>query len=186
MTPQEFDAAYWASKPPEVAALKTMEPWSAELAAEATRLALAGHIIDREVMALGAVSPYNVMKLRETYGYTWVPSLLQESVPIAPGLWQLNVASYDPSNPPAGSIMVSLVLADYLPFTPVATQEPTKAVSIPVGPMVAGIMYSRVAGETFAIGAEWTGVTTAGVAGKFVKRASAHPMGVSIWWEKVG
>jgi hypothetical protein len=47
-----------------------------------------------------------VTAARESYGYTWVPSALQQPVAAAPGITGGGITPYDPKNPPSGSIQV--------------------------------------------------------------------------------
>jgi len=72
----------------------------------AEQLADEGYTIDVPIMAWGW-DPYNTMYAREQYGYTWVPSALQQPVEIVPGLTMGGVPAYDPNDPPPGSITVT-------------------------------------------------------------------------------
>lgn len=179
---EQFNAAYWGSFPPEVQALSGMEFLSSERMAAAVKLALAGHTIDHVIQAQGA-SPYETMKLREAYGYTWVPSLLQPPVPIAPGIWVPGQPMYDPANPPAGSIKVSSKVEDYPPFpvaeAPVAPKpNPAPArpcLEVSLGPGMAVAMP----GDYSAAGTSWTAPNGA----VWVKKIAPSPFGSSIWWE---
>jgi hypothetical protein len=98
-----FDAAYWASQPPAVQALQNIDD-PTQRAVAASQLAASGYQIDTPIMVWGW-DPSKVTTLRQDMGYTWVPSAFQSPVPAAPGLSN-GTASYDPNNPPPGSIAV--------------------------------------------------------------------------------
>lgn len=98
-----FDQAYWASQPAAVQALQNIQDPNIREAV-ATELAQQGYTIDVPIMVWGW-DPQLTTQLRQADGYTWVPSAEQQGVAVAPGLTQGGV-SYDPSNPPPGSIMV--------------------------------------------------------------------------------
>lgn len=104
------DDAYWAAQPPEVQKLRYMQPEDREKAAG--ELIAKGFKIDVPVMVWGwGASTTN--SLRAAYGYTWVPSALQEPVLLAPGLSMPgNLKPYDPNNPPPGSIPVDTTNVD--------------------------------------------------------------------------
>ncbi len=106
MTPTE---AYWASQPPAVQALQNCP--DDEKAALAQQLANEGYTIDVPIMVWGW-DPLATMIQRQEDGYTWVPSALQPSVDIAPGVSVPGETSYNPNDPPAGSIQVSIAFAD--------------------------------------------------------------------------
>ena len=71
----------------------------------ASQLAQEGYSIDVPVMVWGWDAGITT-QLRETAGYTWVPSALQANVTEAPGLNTPGFTAYNPSNPPSGSILV--------------------------------------------------------------------------------
>lgn len=98
-----FDQAYWASQPAAVQQLQTVNP--ADRMALATQLANEGYTIDVPIMVWGW-DPATTMAERQALGYTWVPSALQQPIAVAPGL-NFNGQSYNPSNPPPGSITVT-------------------------------------------------------------------------------
>jgi hypothetical protein len=98
-----FDAAYWASQPPAVRALQNIDD-PTQRAMAAAQLAASGYQIDTPIMVWGW-DPSKVTSLRQEMGYTWVPSAFQASVAAAPGLTN-GSQSYDPTNPPSGSIAV--------------------------------------------------------------------------------
>ena len=132
MTEQEFTQAYWLHFNPDIRALKDMEFASPERQARAVELAKL-YPIDGEIHAIG-MNPYYTTTLRKLYGYTWVPSYLQDPIILAPGIYVPETLSgkfkpYDPNNPPVGSIKVSLDLQDYPPYTPVAPPAPIPGVT---------------------------------------------------------
>jgi hypothetical protein len=101
---QSFDDAYWAKQPAAVQQLRTISD-QGQRTLMATQLANQGYKIDVPIMAWGW-DPSQVTSLRKSYGYTWVPSALQNPVAVAPGLSVPGMQPYDPNNPPAGSIAV--------------------------------------------------------------------------------
>jgi hypothetical protein len=102
---EAFDNAYWASQPAPVQALRTMQNQE-QREAVATQLANEGYSIDVPIMVWGW-DPSITTAMRQSEGYTWVPSALQNPVEVAPGLPNLGtLAAYNPNNPPAGSITV--------------------------------------------------------------------------------
>ena len=103
-TPQSFDDAYWAKQPTAVQALRNIDD-TAERTQLASQLAGQGYTIDVPIMAWGW-DPLIVTSLRQSYGYTWVPSALQNPIESAPGINNPGLTPYDPNNPPAGSIAV--------------------------------------------------------------------------------
>ena len=74
--------------------------------ATATQLANEGYSIDVPIMVWGW-DPSITMAMRQSDGYTWVPSALQPPVEVSPGLPSVGtLAAYNPNNPPPGSIAV--------------------------------------------------------------------------------
>lgn len=133
MTPQQmtpmlaFDASYWPAQPPAVQALRSLT----DRAGAASRLATQGYLIDIPIMVWGW-DPYLVMKMRQDYGYTWVPSALMSPVQLAPGLVEPGLIPYDPSNPPPGAIIVTTTPLP--PFVkPASPGAPTAAPTSLVG-----------------------------------------------------
>jgi len=172
-TDQVFDVAYWASHPPEVRALKDS---GSEAACQ--DLAVRGFTVDVPIMCWGW-SPYLVMKMRDLYGYTWVPSALQPNIKIAPGLSMPGVEPYDPRNPPPGSIKVSTRTEDYPPFDP-PKPPATPIASAPVGAHSFGSIYLANRGDDLPDGSTWKDER-----GEFRKRIIQTPFGRSQYWEKV-
>jgi len=170
-----FDAAYWASQPEPVATLQSISDPAARQAAAAT-LAAQGYVIDVPIDAW-SWDPYQVMTLRQQYGYTWVPSALQPPVAIAPGLGQPGVLPYDPLNPPKGSIKVSTNPADFPPIHPPVVAAPLSTVL--VGAQSLGNLYLNVVGDTSPDGSIYTDSR-----GTFTKHVVATPFGNTVYWEK--
>ncbi len=141
-----FDTAYWSSQPPAVASLQSIAgEGQRETVAQA--LAQQGMIIDVAIMVWGW-DPWKVMLLRQTYGYTWVPSMLQPNVTAAPGgMPPFGQPPYDPNNPPRGSIKVSTSIADYPPFTP-PSPPPAPPATLPAGAFPTPDGYIAVVGPT--------------------------------------
>ena len=100
--------AYWSLQPPAVQALRDM-PDDRRLPL-AKQLAQQGYTIDVPIMVWGW-DPLVTMTVRQNMGYTWVPSALQSPVPVVPGVDFQGSTSYDPKNPPAGSVQVSTAFA---------------------------------------------------------------------------
>lgn len=101
-TPDQFNAAYLAAQPLNVQLiLKSTDPNSS-----ARLAALAGQpSIDPQIILAGR-DAYWTMWARQMYGYTWVPALGQPPIQVVPGQFLEGYPSYDPNNPPAGSIIV--------------------------------------------------------------------------------
>ncbi len=99
------DDAYWAKQPEPVQQLREIDDPD-QRQALATQLAAAGYTIDYPIMVMGWDAG-KTMALRHSYGYTWVPSALQDPIELAPGLPGFGtLQTYDPNNGPAGSIPV--------------------------------------------------------------------------------
>lgn len=181
----EFNAAYWASRPPEVRALKTMESFSSERAQAALVLAQKGIAIDTELEAIGWGNPYDTMRYRQYSGYTWFPGLLSGKF-FSPGFIPpepvQGISIYDPNTPAPGSTKVSTDIADFPPF------DPPPPVVVPADlPMVGGrildTMYDAGPGDSQDVpaGFEWSDSR-----GKFEKVLIVGFAGmVSRYWKKV-
>ncbi len=105
LAPNAADDAYWNAQPAAVQPLRTMAD-ETQRAALAQQLAGEGYKIDVPIMVWGWDAA-KTTALRQSYGYTWVPSLgEQASIPVAPGLTFPGLPSYDPNHPPPGSILV--------------------------------------------------------------------------------
>lgn len=95
---------YWAAQPVEVRQLRSIDdPDTRSMVAQS--LSAKGYKIDLPIMVWGWGAA-NTMLARQSYGYTWVPSMGQPPVQVAPGLFFPGVPSYDPNAHPAGSIEV--------------------------------------------------------------------------------
>jgi len=175
----DFDKAYWASQPTEVRGLPAIDDQD-QRTRRAAELATKGYTIDVPITVWGW-DPYLVMKLRTEFGYTWVPSALQPSVTMAPGLSAPGAIPYDPKNPPPGSIRVSTNIADYPPFDPPVPVQQAAATNDPVGFQSVGVLYLTVVGENYPDGAKFSDAR-----GTFLKHVAFTPFGRSTYWEKVG
>lgn len=107
--------AYWAMHPPEVQALRHIQD-PGERGQLGQELASRGFSVDNEIMILGW-DPYMTMKVRKESGYTWFPAIGQYMTPVAPGISFPGLPSYDPNDPPPGSITVSTDFAIGLEHT---------------------------------------------------------------------
>jgi len=177
---------YWASQPPAVRALRT-SLGASDATSKAMALATQGFKIDVPVMVWGW-EPACAMGLRKDYGYTWVPSALQANIAIAPGLSAPGVTSYDPKNPPPGSILVSVLAKDYPPFDPPVIVVPVASKAL-VGNCFDGVVQCQLGpGALSAALREAAGlkagsvVTQDGV--KYVFKQVATPFGNAAWFEK--
>jgi hypothetical protein len=102
--PLTFDQSYWASQPAAVQQLQNIQdPTQRTQVAE--QLAGKGYSIDVPIMVWGW-DPGTTMAARQSMGYTWVPSAEQHPVEAAPGVAFAGEASYNPGQPPTGSITV--------------------------------------------------------------------------------
>jgi hypothetical protein len=68
-------------------------------------LASQGYTIDVPVMVWGWDAG-QTMALRQSYGYTWVPSANNAPIQEAPGFNLPGLVAYNPNTPPPGSILV--------------------------------------------------------------------------------
>lgn len=111
----QFDAAYKAAQPEPVQQLMAMPAGIASRAPTAAKLAQEGYLIDNAIMVWG-YDPWIATQARIQLGYTWIPSLLQPPVMVAPGIAKPvgGLQIYDPQIIPAGAIPVTLDL-DLLP-----------------------------------------------------------------------
>ena len=98
------DDAYWAAQPPAVQQLRNIDDPD-QRAALGAELASQGYSIDTPVMIWGW-DPSLTTQLRQSFGYTWVPSAMQTPVTAAPGITGGGITPYNPADPPPGSIAV--------------------------------------------------------------------------------
>lgn len=98
------DDAYWSKQPAPVQQLREIDDMS-QRQALATQLSGAGFQIDVPIMVWGWDAG-KTTALRQSAGYSWVPSALQAPVTAAPGITGPGIIPYDPNNPPPGSIKV--------------------------------------------------------------------------------
>lgn len=108
--PQTAADAYWAQFPEEVQALREI-PYREDRIPVAWGLVARGFTVDAEIMVLGS-DPCETMLMRQQLGYTWTPAMGQPPIHVLPGLAYPGRPSYDPNNPPPGSIPVSLNFAE--------------------------------------------------------------------------
>lgn len=175
---QVFNAAYWAHQAPEVAGLMNIPDETARIG-RAVELATKGFVIDLPVMGWGW-DPYIVMAMRKATGYTWVPSLLQAPILVTPGNHMLTLPDYDPQSPPAGSIRVSVDLADYPAYVaPIPAKPADSNAQSPVGDHNVANLYFVKPWDTNPDGA-----TVTDARGKFKKHImNPGSMFQSQWYE---
>jgi hypothetical protein len=175
---QQFNDAYWASKHPDVRALRGMERMSEERTAAAVELMKRGFIIDK-VIDLGEWDAYDAMRAREVYGFTWVPSLGQEPIAVMPGV-EFPGHTYDAKNPPPGSIRVSSKAEDYRPFDAPAPAKPPSAITLPpVGLPFGGGYYDSNDREAAA------GTVLSYQGSTYEKGTTRGLFGDLHWWRKL-
>ena len=182
----EFNPAYWAHFSPEIQTLNDHAKWDSDpigrLGAAIT-LAMHGNVIDKWIMADGN-DPFVTMQERISYGFTWVHSILQAPVTVAPGLGLPGSEPYNAAAVPPGSIKVSIDLDDYPPFVaPVAPPPPTmNSENTPVGFNLGGRYYScNPPNEPTP-----NGTVITEPRGTFRKLRADTPFGVSQTWIKIG
>jgi len=112
--------AYWAAQPEEVRVLRTIQDWT-ERGEKGLELSQKGFAIDPNIMLHGW-DPYMTMKGRLEEGYTWVPAVGQDGIPLGPGLSFPGLPRYDPKNPPPGAILVSVDFAKGLEHTSIGAR----------------------------------------------------------------
>jgi hypothetical protein len=99
------DDAYWAKQPAAVQQLREMDD-PGDRQALAGQLMSQGYSIDYSIMVMG-MDAAKTTALRQEYGYTWVPSMGQNPIELAPGLPGFGtLQQYDPDHGPEGSIAV--------------------------------------------------------------------------------
>ena len=104
LPPNAPDDAYWSQQPAAVQQLRYM-PKESDRQKLAEQLAGQGYSIDVPVMVWGWDAG-ETMSLRQSYGYTWVPSANNAPIQEAPGIQMPGLTAYNPNNPPPGSILV--------------------------------------------------------------------------------
>ena len=175
-----FDDAYWLHQPPEVRAMRTMLSEDARTSLAQT-LAKRGFIIDRDIM-VWAWDAWKVMFMRKLLGYTWTPSWLQSYVPTAPGADNPGTPSYDPNNPPPGSIRVSTDVADFPPFDPPHPASPPPAILTSyVGSYQGGGVYASLSGDPSK-----DGDIVGDPRGQFLKHKILSAFGYAQWYTVLG
>jgi hypothetical protein len=178
----DFDQLYWAHQPPETRALPAIDD-ETQRTARAIELAGKGFIVDVPIM-LWLWDALKCMQLRQSYGYTWVPSAMQPPIHVAPGLFFPGQPPYDPLHPPPGSILVSLDPSDYPPFDPPSPPNPPAGETDVIGAGILGMPKMF-----YALGAAPTwpdGTLATDSRGKFLLHRVRGLMGYSVWFEQVG
>ena len=184
----DYNSAYWASKPPQVRELGLLEPGSKERLDKACSLAAEGFLIDLEIDGW-ALDPFIRQSQRIAYMYTWWPSALQAPIPLAPGLFvpsSAGLAPYDPLHPPAGSIKVSINLADYPSWDKPKVDPPTIGSALsPVAQQLHDVYYASQPWDHYDAGAV-TGAAgvPADPRGEFLKMFTPSIFGQTGWWRK--
>ena len=176
----DFNQIYWSHQPPEIQQLRTLSD-SNLLLSRAMQLAAIGFLVDVPIMIWGW-DPLKVMQMRQSYGYTWVPSAMMPPVQMAPGVSMPGATPYDPSAPPAGAIRVSTDPSDYPPFCPLLPPGP-------VNEVVVGCPILGMPKMFYALGAATTwpdGTTATDPRGTFRLHRVRGPMADSVWFEQVG
>jgi hypothetical protein len=102
--PQSADDGYWAQQPTAVQQLRNIGDYG-QRSQMAGQLAAQGYSIDTPVMVWGWDASQTT-QLRQSFGYTWVPSAMQAPVTAAPGINGGAITPYNPLKPPPGSIPV--------------------------------------------------------------------------------
>lgn len=98
------DDAYWAQQPTAIQQLRNIQDPD-QRKALGEQLASEGYSIDVPIMIWGWDAA-KITAARESYGYTWVPSALQQPLSAAPGIQSPALNPYDPKHAPAGAIQV--------------------------------------------------------------------------------
>jgi hypothetical protein len=104
LPPNAADDAYWSQQPAVVQQLRYM-PSESDREKLGQSLASQGYTIDVPVMVWGWDAG-QTMALRQSYGYTWVPSANNAPIQEAPGFNLPGLVAYNPNTPPPGSILV--------------------------------------------------------------------------------
>lgn len=114
-----FDEVYWAHQPPQIRVLKNLS--DPALSTAAREAADKGFPVDVPIQ-VWKWRPWLVMMIREQQGLTWVPSANQEPLNLAGDALKYGFSgrSYEPKNPPPGTIKVSTRQSDYPAFDPPA------------------------------------------------------------------
>lgn len=136
-TAQQFNDAYNAAQPlPIQLVLASTQAQTPER--DAALEALESQFpIDIYIMQKG-FSPRDTMWARFQDGYTWVDAMGQSNIDLPPGFFATGRKTYDPNNPPKGSILVpdpdNCDLSTWYP--PIQKPAPPTPKPAPVGPFV--------------------------------------------------
>ncbi len=183
-TPSEFNAAYWASRPPAVQALESLERESPARLEAALALAKAGVSVDELIEARGLGNPYDTMRLRQAYGITWQQPFPQPNPwNLPPGITGMPGVPFDPNNPPPGALKTSTKIEDFRPY------EPEVKPVVPTPAELAKPDFSKPAGDgkfmVLAGDVSPNGTTfKAPQYGDWIKVVRQSPFGFVAWWER--
>lgn len=178
---REFNSAYWLSQPPQVRSMSMLSTRE-ERAARAWELASSGMLIDGAIH-VDRFDPYYTMLVRAYYGYTWVPSYLQQPISVAPHVsedWPVPEQRYDQLNPPKGSINVSVDIKDYPPFDPPVEVKPEKPRTPGPWMQIDSTRWHMASGDASPSGTEFSDSR-----GKFVVDAVVTPFATTRYWRLV-
>jgi len=124
------------------------------------------------------VDPFAFMTYYMALGYRWIPNANQPPLQVAPGIVGSGWPEYNPAAAPPGSIILSLNLNDYPPYTqPVIVPAPPKPTSL-VGAYLGGGFYAAEPGAATAL---TNGETYSGdPRGTFTFHSTATPFGFEV------
>jgi hypothetical protein len=142
--------------------------------AAALSLATQGYTIG--LIEADCYDPYQFMAIAAQFGYTWLPTVLMAPVQLAPGLTQPGVQPYDPANPPAGAILVSLVPPP--PYNPPPAPKPVAQPKSCVGASLGAGYFAALSGCNLTNGQSYS----IDPRGTFVFHSVATPFGSSVWF----
>lgn len=175
-----FEARYRAAQPTALQGYPFNSAQLEELAADP-----ANYVIDLVIMGWGW-SPYQVMSLRLSQNEDWSPNADQANIPIAPGVNFPGSPSYDPKDPPVGSISNSLNLADYPCFTvkpkPAPAPDFISLVGYPTGTMINGMPAYASAPKTDNSAIPPNGLYDLDPRGEFQKIVGMTMVGPTVIW----
>lgn len=138
---ETFDAAWWASQPPSVQALKTGDLSQQSYYNQVVALAVSGIFIDGTILIMGE-DPYIAMLIRQMDGYTTYPDFLNSQTKVV----SLNPADYPPYPVPIvpeGQLVGPIIgFGPYYFTTNLATPLNTPAGTKTTGPD--GAIYTAV------------------------------------------
>lgn len=141
-TQKAFDGAYWLSFPKPIRdtfnpLTNPNEPFD-NLKDKALAFSQQGFKIDVYIMLM-RMDPYIIMRQRQDLGFSSVPAVGEMPVTLPPSLG-------GPTN--AGSIKVSVNLADYPAYPEPQVPTPTNPTRSPIGPLLTGKTYLALMPES--------------------------------------